>query len=112
VGVGPHQGYLLRLFGAHVTQAFGHTPYLVGSALTEKRGWRDVDVRLIVPDDEHEALDAGRRAHELAWCALGREMTGGLPIDFQIQSQTEANRDHPGPRSALVIRGDELVVAR
>lgn len=119
MGVGRQSGWLLRLFGAHVTQAFGHTPYQVGSSLTQKRDWRDVDVRLILPDDEYEAMfgdarcpDAVRLAHELAWSALGREMTG-LPIDFQFQGETEANTDpaNEGPRSALLIRDDELVVA-
>jgi len=27
----------------------------------------------------------------------------GLPIDFQIQAQTEANAEYPGKRSALGI---------
>lgn len=42
----------LDLFGDQVFMAFGHIPYLVGSAATQKTGWRDVDVRLILPDDE------------------------------------------------------------
>ena len=32
-----------------------------------------------------------------------REAMTGLPIDFQIQRQSEANEKHDGPRSALGI---------
>lgn len=119
MGVGRPECYLLKLFGAHVDQAFGHVPYHVGSSLTEKRGWRDVDVRLLLPDDEYTAYfgdpatpehDGPRRmVWELAWSTLGRKMTG-LPIDFQIQAQTLANEEFDGPRSALLLRASELPV--
>lgn len=117
MGVGPHAGYLLRLYGAHVDQAFGHVAYQVGSSLTEKRGWRDVDVRLVMPDDEFADQFPGivgsrsRRMHELAWTVLGERMTG-LPIDFQIQMQSEANAEFDGPRSALLLHENELPIAR
>jgi hypothetical protein len=104
---------MLRLeeFGSQVWHAFGTPPYLVGSAL-EGKGWRDVDVRLILTDDEYEAMGLGhpQRTHVngkwaalcLAFSALGKEMTG-LPIDFQIQQQTWANKHYDGPRSALGV---------
>jgi hypothetical protein len=38
----------------------------------------------------------------LEFSALGELMTG-LPIDFQIQSQSHANEKYPGWRSALGI---------
>lgn len=110
MGVGPHEGHLLKLFGAHVYQGFGHTAYQVGSSLTQKSGWRDVDVRLLLPDDEYagyfgDPLAPGHRslrlvAWNLAWTMLGRRLTG-LPVDFQIQQQTLANAEHDGVRSAL-----------
>jgi hypothetical protein len=119
MGVGRPECYLLKLFGAHVDQAFGHVPYHVGSSLTQKRGWRDVDVRLILPDDEYAAYFGAwdkapepgyggprRMMWELAWATLGQKMTG-LPIDFQFQAQTLANQED-GPRSALVILASEL----
>ena len=37
-----------------VTESLGQHPYLVGS-VTNKEGWRDVDVRSILPDDEFDA---------------------------------------------------------
>lgn len=116
MGVGPHHGHLLRLFGAHVGRAFGDVPFHVGSSLTEKRGWRDVDVRLLLADDEYEpwADDGMRRMHELAWSTwstFGQQMTG-LPIDFQIQRRAAANEEFAGPRSALLLDEDDLPVAR
>ncbi len=121
MGIGRQSGWLLRVFGAHVHQAFGHVPYQVGSSLTEKRGWRDVDVRLILPDDEWESyfgdpLKSGWNAPklmmwELAWSVLGKHLTS-LPIDFQIQQQTLANEQFAGPRSALHLLSSELPVVQ
>lgn len=113
MGVGMPQSLLLQEFGSQVWAAFGYPPYHVGSSLTEKT-WRDVDVRLILPDDEYEALGLGSAKGEfqmqnakwvalcLAFSALGKQLTG-LPIDFQIQQQTAANEAYKGPRSALCL---------
>jgi hypothetical protein len=101
-------GIWLNKFGVIVKDYFGHTAYHVGSSLKTK-DWRDVDVRLILPDDEFEALfgkvqgyvNPKLAAITLAFSALGQEMTG-LPIDFQIQAQTHANETYGGGwRSAL-----------
>jgi hypothetical protein len=106
----------LHEFGALVWSAFGHPPYLVGSALLQMMGKsdrepNDIDVRVILPDDEYAAWGLGNPSspHQNAkWCSLvmayselGARMTG-LHIDFQIQQQTEANKDK-GPRSGLGI---------
>ncbi len=102
-------GIWLTKFGTLVREYFGHVPYHVGSSLDSKT-WRDVDVRLILPDAAFAARygtnpssGTNRRlaAITLAFSALGKEMTG-LPIDFQIQPQTWANEKYPGPRSALI----------
>jgi hypothetical protein len=102
-------GIWLNKFGVLVSDYFGHTPYQVGSSL-ETKAWRDVDVRLILPDNEFEArfgkiqscqVNTKLAAVTLAFAALGKEMTG-LPIDFQIQSQSHANEKYPGKRSALL----------
>lgn len=111
-GVGMPAMLHLNLFGREIHMAFGHVPYLVGSAATGK-SWRDVDVRLILPDPEFDALfpeavgEPGN-LNDARWaliCAgiaeLGRQRTG-LPIDFQIQRQTDANdRYGGGVRHAL-----------
>lgn len=103
-------GIWLHKFGAIVEDYFGHTCYHVGSSLFSK-DWRDVDVRLILPDDEFKAMfgkhalaaegNPKLSAVTLAFSALGKAMTG-LPIDFQIQSMTRANEKYPGNRSALI----------
>lgn len=114
MGVGMPYSLLLQEFGEHVRRAFGHVAYHVGSSLREKHGWRDVDVRLILPDEEYERMGLGDPEHQhynkrwvslvLAWSSFGKSLTG-LPIDFQIQQRTHANKDavNQGPRSALFI---------
>lgn len=103
-------GIWLHKFGAIVEDYFGHPPYHVGSSVRGK-DWRDVDVRLILPDDEFADLFGCQLSAEvnpklaavtLAFCALGQQMTG-LPIDFQIQKQSRANEKYGDqPRSALI----------
>lgn len=109
MSTGMPQGIWLQKFGTIVADYFGHTAYQVGSSLDTK-DWRDVDVRLILPDDEFEALYGANAsaigtpklaAITLAFAALGKEMTG-LPVDFQIQSMSHANDRYDGKRSALV----------
>lgn len=115
MGVGMPQCILLQQFGRHVYNAFGHVPYQVGSSLLQKDGWRDVDVRLLIPDEEYRAAGYGdpelypHGTHEnakwvstvLAWSSFGRQLTG-LPIDFQVQPVKWANEHEPGNRGALL----------
>lgn len=102
-------GIWLTKFGVIVRDYFGHVPYQVGSSLRTK-DWRDVDVRLILPDEEFAERFGSNRSAEtnpklaavtLAFAALGKAMTG-LPIDFQIQPASHANSVYGGEaRSAL-----------
>ena len=84
---------------------FGFGVYLVGSALN-KRDYRDVDVRCIVSDADFERLFPGLGTSGAAWrhplwsllcssISLYLSRASELPVDFQIQSMTEANRDYP-----------------
>ncbi len=83
-----------------INQAFtkGFGCYLVGSSLY-KRDYRDVDVRLILEDDEYKRLFYSTAVGwtNTFWslqCVALSEWLGnqtGLPIDFQIQSQSHAN---------------------
>ncbi|QJT04382.1 hypothetical protein G9272_32205 [Streptomyces asoensis] len=108
VGVGMPAALHLDAFGREIDAAFGHVPYLVGTAAIGKT-WRDVDVRLILPDDEFDALfPQDRPAHEDGrWgliCAAISELARfrtGLPVDFQIQRMSYANDRFPGVRHAL-----------
>lgn len=91
--------------------------YHVGSSL-ERRDYRDVDVRFIMSDEAFdrlfrvEAKDADSGAAgwlNPLWSLMCTTIsdwmsrTTGLPIDFQIQRQTQANEKHKGKRSALGI---------
>lgn len=102
----------LNEFASQVWSAFGGPPYLVGSALQADREPHDIDVRIILTDEEYAAMGLGDPEHPhlnakwvalcVAFSALGKQMTG-LPIDFQIQQMTDANKRNSGPRSALGI---------
>jgi hypothetical protein len=110
MGVGMPEHLLLHEFGSQIMGAFDEVPYHVGSSLTKKRGWRDVDVRLMLPDDKYEAMGLGdpKHPHEnpkwvslvMAYSALGRQITG-LPIDFQIQQFTLANELYPKGKTRI-----------
>jgi hypothetical protein len=103
-------GIWLSKFGQIIADAFGEVPYHVGSSLHSK-DYRDVDVRLLLPDEEFARLfgrpesaevNTKLAAYTLAFAALGQQMTG-LPIDFQIQTLTHANSRYGGQiRSALI----------
>lgn len=112
IGVGMPHWYYLHLFGRVVNDAFGDFPFLVGSS-TLGKSWRDVDVRLMLCDDKYEALigkwkqpeGANRKwqAFNMAFSELGLRMTG-LPIDFQIQQATWANKVYGGKiRCSLIL---------
>lgn len=76
----------------------GFGVYLVGS-VNDRPDFRDVDVRMILSDDEFDALFG--HSPELwstfcyAWSRTLSEDTD-LPIDFQVQRFTEANEKFPG----------------
>lgn len=109
-GVGMPAQILLDQWARSVRDAFDEIPYMVGSA-TKGYGWRDVDVRLILNDDVWERLFGKTRGpfqFNPRWALIcgaialqGKAMTG-LPIDFQIQPRSEADK-HDGPRHALGI---------
>ncbi len=96
MGVGMPQCILLQQFGQHLLNAFGEVPYWVGSSVTDKDGWRDVDVRILLDDDRYRTEGYGDPSkypvgsHDnmkwvsmiLAWSYFGRHLTG-LLIDFQ-----------------------------
>ena len=107
------QSLLLQDFGEHIYRAFGHVSYWVGSSLTQKDGWRDVDVRLLLPDEEYDRMGFGDPDYPhrnkrwvstiLAWSSFGRQLTG-LPIDFQIQPSKYANAKFPSQSRGALLR--------
>jgi hypothetical protein len=90
---------LLRAWGHEVKLMFGEMPYQVGSSLT-RRGWRDVDVRLMLDMEKYDSLLAsGIDIYylNLSVSLWGQRMTG-LPIDFQVQDAFSADIDYDGER--------------
>jgi hypothetical protein len=102
--------YLLNQACAAVAPAFDTTPFLVGSAL-ESKVRRDIDVRVIIPDSRYKELFPGigdnPRTHALwsllcSGTALWLGQASGLPVDFQVQSQSRADLE-VGRRVALGV---------
>lgn len=103
----PRQFFLLDQACKPIFEAFGETPFLVGTALG--RGpFRDVDVRLIFNDVHYDALRHVIGVSGIAFLglAIGQYVASltGLPIDFQVQRRTEASAQHEGPRNPLGCR--------
>lgn len=88
--------------------------YGVGSAW-ERPDWRDVDVRFIMRDDDFRKLfpKARNDGHAANWefddrwllltTAISAMLSAetGLPIDFQFQPASFANKRHKGQRHPL-----------
>jgi hypothetical protein len=110
--IGAPEFYNLNAACLLVTEAFRNISYgvfHVGSSI-ERRDYRDVDVRCIMADDDFERFFAAKRGgwSNALWSLICTSISSwlkertGLPIDFQIQSMTEANTDYPnGHRNAL-----------
>ena len=97
---------LVKVVNSPLTQATDHGfgVYLVGSTW-DKADYRDVDVRMILSDEGFDALFGHCSALWEAFCyAWSRLLTHDteLPVDFQVQRQTEANEKYGGhPRNPL-----------
>jgi hypothetical protein len=99
----PRQMFLLDLACQPLSEAFGDgNAYLVGTAMQPRDGKppRDIDVRFIMGDKKHDRLRKAIGYDGIAFLglAIGQYLASltDLPIDFQIQRQTEANHHHPG----------------
>lgn len=79
-----------------VYAAYGSPPYLVGSVLT-RPDFRDIDLRLILPDAEFERLVPDEEIGlilNIAFSGLIQRASGlGYQIDFQFQQMTAANEE-------------------
>ena len=98
----PQDFMLLDQWGRQLDEAFGETPYLVGSVARAADHYRDVDVRM---DSPHIWLTKSKvrlRAMNLAISLWGRQVTG-LSIDFQFQHGKEFHEHDGERRSALGI---------
>lgn len=86
------QTQVLHDWGVRLRVMFrGAVSYHVGSS-TQRKEWRDVDVRLILADKDHAKLAKSVDLHLLnVAVSLWGERVTGLPIDFQVQQMTAAN---------------------
>jgi hypothetical protein len=111
--IGAPACFLLEQACQHVAAAFGgYGLYQVGSSL-ERPDWRDVDLRFILDDEEFARLfpDAGEHwEFDPRWLLLTTSISArlsqqtGLPIDFQFQPMSHANKRHNKPRNAVGLR--------
>jgi hypothetical protein len=105
----PRQMFLLDQACKPINEALGSFGcYLVGTA-AEKKQYGDVDVRFIMADKPHDRLSKAVGPDGVAFLgiAIGQYIASltALPIDFQIQRQTEANALHNGKvRNPLGVR--------
>lgn len=95
-----------------LVRGFGHTIYLVGSAL-DRPDWRDVDLVMIMSDEAFAAefpcsgLNGGHWELDPKWlvmtCAISKWLAekSGVLVDFKFQPRTWANERHKGRRSAM-----------
>lgn len=103
----PQEMFRLDLACQPISEAWGgFCLYLVGS-VTERRDFRDVDVRLILRDKVYARFAKGvdPALFSIVTSAYLRDATG-LNIDFQVQQMTIANELHGGKmRNPLGTRG-------
>lgn len=108
--IGAPQVFTLELACKQINEAFGGFGcFLVGSSI-QRADWRDVDIRLILPDDQFRNLFPDSEINyelDCRWLILSSSLSmflskvSGLPVDFQIQPQTKANLQHTGQRHAI-----------
>lgn len=93
--------------------AFGHPPYLVGSVL-DRPDFRDVDLRLMLPDEVYAAMFANKYAQLFLNAVISDWLKAqtGLPIDFQFQDTTRANAEFPGKRNPMGFRTQHFASER
>lgn len=117
----PRQMFLLDLACKPIEEGIGAT-FHVGTSASGRQEYRDVDVRTILSDERYDALEEAVEPDGIAFLglAIGQYLHSitGLPIDYQIQRQTEANERHQGARNPLGLRdlsnfrGDAAPAAR
>ena len=104
--IGAPACFLLEEACQFLNRAFDGQCYVVGSVL-ERPDWRDVDIRMMMKDDDFMALfpdvnhlDNGSWEFDARWIVLTTAISEqlkrktGLPVDFQFQPMTFANKHH------------------
>lgn len=106
-GLSPPDFHRLNWACRPVCDAYSSPPYLVGSVHT-RPDFRDIDLRLILADDEFAAMipnpEIGRLLNIALSDLIARAASLPWPIDFQIQSMTEANAIEGTVRNPMGMR--------
>ena len=96
--------HLLNAWGRELGRAFPTAIGVlhVGSSFGREVGWRDVDVRVVLSDEDYDRLYRVIDPELLTVArSLWGERTPGLPIDCQVQPMSES-REHDGkPRNGI-----------
>lgn len=96
--------HLLNAWGRELGRAFPTAIGVlhVGSSFGREVGWRDVDVRVVLSDEDYDRLYRVIDPELLnVALSLWGERTTGLPIDCQVQPMSES-REHDGkPRNGI-----------
>jgi hypothetical protein len=99
--------FLLDMACKPIQEGVGDT-YHVGTSADGRHEYRDVDVRTILADERFDLLAEAIEPEGIAFLglAIGQYLHSitGMPIDYQIQRQTEANERHDGIRNPLGMR--------
>lgn len=86
----------------------GFGPYLVGSAM-ETRDYRDIDLRVLLPDKIYDKISSIIDLDMLGIAvSLWGQKTTGMPIDYQVQRQSNANKEFKGKLRSAVYIGEGL----
>lgn len=103
-------GHLLHAAAHAVNEAYGHPCYLVGSAL-EDRNYRDIDVRIIMPNEEwHKWFGKLPYVENPRWMffcmatSLYFRKATGLDVDFQVQREGWVQETDKKKRRVLLGR--------
>lgn len=96
---------LLHDWGRSVSEMFNNeSVYLVGSSIT-KKDYRDVDVRIVLDDKQFKKLE---KMFNTEYLRIGVSLWGqkvtGLPIDFDVQPRSFANKKYKGKVKPISIK--------
>ncbi len=96
--------HLLNTWGRELGGAFPTAIGVlhVGSSFGREVGWRDVDVRIVLPDVDYDYLGSIVSIDRLGVAlSLWGERTTGLPIDCQVQPHRLSRKYDGKPRNGI-----------
>jgi hypothetical protein len=92
--------FALRMGTSMIEQIMDEFCYMVGSCM-ERPDYRDVDVRMIVADLRYNFIPEKELKLIEQIVSMWLTKISDLPVDFQIQSQSESNKYKDRPRNGV-----------